>query len=88
MTLEQFYKVLETDMKKNGLSDKIVRLKTKYRHEHNYHYSNELLIVDTDSKNFYSWLYDWDEGQEDVIILEWMNISDIVWMYQVTGNKA
>ena len=69
MTLDEFFKMLENDV----YEDKIVRLAYKYDFEKEYTYSNEILECEN---GHYYWLNDWDEGQTDIKVIGYLNISN------------
>lgn len=73
MKIDEFNKWLKTQ----PLEDKIVCLKYKYSFEDKWTYSNEYLEVDTSIDGCYCWLYDWDEGQQDVEILGCIDVSKL-----------
>ena len=52
----------------------IVKIKMKYDHEMEYSYSNEILIY---TGVGWKWLNDWWEGQQDVQIRGWIEVSDL-----------
>lgn len=70
MKLDNFLKLVST----LPVDDYVVRLKLKYDHEDNYHYSNELLLYD--GLDYY-WDNDWDEGEQDVEVLGYISVSEI-----------
>lgn len=74
MRIDEFNKWLESQ----PLEDKMVRLRYKYSHEDRWTYSNEYLECDMSVKGCYIWLYDWDEGQEDIEILGCVDIDKLV----------
>lgn len=54
----------------------IVKLAYKYKREKEYTISNEILVWDY-YRNKWVWLNDWDEGQEDVKVCEWVFLDDV-----------
>lgn len=76
MTLENFFKYLEDQ---EGVFDKIVRLRYKYSWEKEWTYSNELLLVDFNTRQRlpYIWCNDWNEGQEEVEVLGYIDIDEV-----------
>ena len=75
MTLEEFFDKLYND---RVCEDIIVRLKYKYSHEDEWTYSNEILEYDGNySCGIYCWLNDWDEGQQDVVVLGYIPVDEI-----------
>ena len=73
MTLDEFHKWLE----KQPIEDKLVYMRYKYSWEDKWSYANEYLKVDMSVEGYYIWLYDWDEGQENVEILGCISVDDI-----------
>lgn len=75
MSIKEFFKYLET----KDIETQIVYLRYKYSWEDTWTYSNEILKVDmrVDVDNFYTWISDWNEGQEDVEILGCIAVSDV-----------
>ena len=73
MTLEEFFKKLYSNM---VYEDIIVRLKYKYNYEDEWTYSNEILEYDGNILG-YCWLNDWDEGQQDVVVLGYIPVDEI-----------
>jgi len=71
MTIEEFNKYI----RKQPLQTYIVEIKLKYNHETEYRYTNEILIVENGCD--YVWLQDWNEGEEDVEILNCVALNDI-----------
>ena len=71
MTLEDFFELLENKI----VTDYIVRIKLKYDHEEQYRYTNELLLVDSDMS--YYWNNDWNEGETDVTIVDFIAVDDV-----------
>ena len=74
MTLDEFYKWLE---EQQSIDDKLVHMRYKYSWEDRWTYSNEYLEVDMSVEDYYIWLNDWNEEQEDVEILGCIDISEI-----------
>lgn len=74
MTLKEFSERLESD----SIEDKIVSLRYKYSFEKDWTYSNEILEVDMNVEGNYVWLNDWNEGQEEIEILGYVNVSDVM----------
>lgn len=74
MNEKDFYKCLKGLC---TLSDKIVYMRFKYSWEKDWTYSKEILYVDMSSDDYYVWLNDWDEGQQEVEILGCMSIDDV-----------
>ena len=75
MSINEFAKYLET----KDIETQIVYLRYKYSWEDTWTYSNEILKVDmrVDVDNFYTWISDWNEGQEDIEILGCIAVSDV-----------
>lgn len=75
MTIKEFAKYLKT----KDIETQIVYLRYKYSWEDTWTYSNEILKVDmrVDVDSFYTWMSDWNEGQEDVEILGCIAVSDV-----------
>ena len=71
MTLKEFYKFIED----KPLGDKIVWLKYKYDYEERYDYSCQVLLYE--AANGYSWLNDWYEMQDNVVILGYIDVDQI-----------
>lgn len=74
MEINEFLKYINS---KDHLEDLLVRLRYKYSWEDHYTYSNEVLVLDFEQTDNYIWLNDWDEGQEDVIVLGYIAIDEI-----------
>ncbi len=74
MTIDEFNRYLQT---LPLIEDQIVYLRYKYDWEDEWTYSNEILEVDMNVENFYCWLKDWNEGQQDIEILGCIAVSDI-----------
>lgn len=72
MTLEQFFKKLDT-LPRN---DYIVLLAYKYDWEKEYMVSNEILEY-YGTRDEYVWLNDWNEGQQDVKVLGFINVDEV-----------
>lgn len=66
-----YLKTLET------IEDQLVYMRYKYSWETNWTYAKELLLVDTDESEYYAWLNDWFEGQQDIEILGCIPITEI-----------
>ena len=73
MTLQKFYEYLDTQ---NIIDDRIVYLRYKYSWEDEWTYANEILEVS--AEGYYSWLNDWNEGQQEIEILGCVPVSDIL----------
>lgn len=71
MTLEAFFEIIDNDIYKR---DFIVRIRQKYKHETEWEEMNELLLFEDGQ---YIWLYDWNEGQEDIIVLWYIAVEDV-----------
>jgi len=71
MTIEEFNKYIS----KQPLQKYIVEIKLKYNHETEYRYTNEILTVENGYN--YVWLQDWNEGEEDVEILNCVALNDL-----------
>ena len=72
MSLDEFFNLI-----KDECTDYIVKLAYKYDWEKGYTISNELLEWDY-SMNDYIWEHDWDEGQDDVFVLGFIKVSDVI----------
>lgn len=72
LNLEQFFKRLDREPR----NDYIVRLAYKYNWEKEYTVSNEILEYDGEH-DYYIWLNDWDEGQQDVKVLGYICIDEV-----------
>lgn len=72
MTQEEFYYYCKT----LPFNDYIVKILSKYSHEKVYRKDQVLLSWDPDVKDFV-WDWDWDEGQQDIIIAGIISIDDI-----------
>lgn len=72
MTLDEFFGKLYTNM---IYEDLIVRLKYKYNHEDKWIYSNE--VLEYNSNYGYIWLNDWNEGQQDVVVLGYIPVDEV-----------
>lgn len=75
----QFYEALQKEVenynKRIGyMSNYIVRIGYKYDYEKEYFIDNEYLFCDNGD---YVWLNDWDEGQEDVILIGIISVDDV-----------
>lgn len=75
MSEKEFFDYLKTQ---NDLCDKIVRIRYKRSWEKEWTYSNEVLQVYFNSDTCYEWLDDWYEGQEEVEILGYVDIDNIL----------
>lgn len=73
MTLQEFHEHLNTQ----DIEDKIVYMRYKYSWEDEWTYTNEILEVDMSVDEYYIWVNDWNEGQEEVEILGCISVSDI-----------
>ena len=73
MTRDQFFAKLD-DLPRDHY---IVKLAYKYSSEREYYISNELLEYEGDYTDSYVWVNDWDEGQQDVIVLGFAAVSDV-----------
>ena len=75
MSIKEFFKHLET----KDIETQIVYLRYKYSWEDTWTYSNEILKVDmrVNADEFYTWMNDWNEGQEDIEILGCIAVSDV-----------
>ena len=73
ITLDEFFKQIDNMPERGTL---IVRLKYKYEWEKNYEIQNEILEWDG-TLSEYVWLNDWDEGQTDVIVLNYEFLDNI-----------
>ena len=73
MNVEEFMEHLKT----KPIETQIVYLRYKHSWEDTWTYSNQILEVDMDEKDFYIWNSDWNEGQEDVEILGCVAVSDV-----------
>jgi len=71
MTIEEFNEYI----RKQPLQTYIVEIKLKYQYEKEYRYTNEILRVENGCD--YVWLQDWNEGEEDVEILNCVALNDI-----------
>lgn len=86
MTLEEFHDYLKT----LPVEDQVVYLRYKYSFEDEWTYSNELLCVDMNVEDFYVWLRDWREGEEDVEVLGCIALSDVnvpTFEWRIWDNK-
>lgn len=72
MTLDELFKLVD-----GTCDDYIVRLRYKYTHENEYTVRNELLTVEDPYTFSHTWLYDWYEGQQDVIVDGYIKVSDV-----------
>lgn len=72
--LQAFYK---TVYEKYHFDDLLVFMRYKYDFETEWNYSNQLFLFESDDIG-HVWQRDWDEGQQDVEILAFMRIDDIV----------
>lgn len=85
MTLDDFkHKVTRSE-----IGSKIVRIRLKYSFETDWRYINELYLYDPESglpHSEYVWENDWWEGEEDVEILGFINISDVKIPEEKGGN--
>ncbi len=68
MTLEEFIAKWPLEPWKTY----IIRIAYKYSDEINYTVSNE---VASTTENMIEWLNDWNEGQQDIIVLGWCDID-------------
>lgn len=59
------------------LDDMLILIGYKYKHEKNFTYSIEYLSVDFNSPTNFTWLNDWDEGQEEVVYLGFIEVDKI-----------
>lgn len=75
-TYEKFMQRLTSQMER---TDYIIRLGTRYSGEKDYTYSNEVLVYDGDDT--FQWLNDWDEGQDDVIVVGYIPVAEISELY-------
>jgi len=73
MTINEFNEWLLSQ----PIMDKLVRVRYKYSSNVNWVYSIEYLMVDLHSEDLYAWLYDWDEGQQDIEVLGCIDVKDI-----------
>lgn len=74
MSREDFNDYLKT---LDVIEDQLVYMRYKYSWETDWTYSKEILIVDTNESEYYVWLNDWFEGQENIEILGCIPISEI-----------
>lgn len=79
MKKDQFYEVLDKEIEKYNkrlgyVSNYIVRIGYKYDYEKEYVIDNEYLFWDNGD---YTWLNDWDEGQDDVILKGIISIDHV-----------
>lgn len=72
MTLEEFYKDIENE----PLENKIVLLRYKHPDENNWTHSKELLVIDIGGDK-YTWFGDWNDGEVDVVVLAFINVTDV-----------
>ena len=72
--LQAFYKTVH---EKYYFDDLLVFMRYKYDFETEWNYSNQLFLFESDDIG-HVWQRDWDEGQQDVEILAFMRIDDIV----------
>ena len=86
MILDEFFKKLYSDA---IYEDLIVRLKYKYTHEDKWIYSNE--ILEYNANYGYMWLNDWNEGQQDVVVVGFVPVDkiekDIIKLERRTNNE-
>ena len=61
-------------MKDIRCEEYIVHMAKRYQPTEDYHHSYEVCCVD--EAGDITWFNDWDEGQEDVIILGWCTVTD------------
>lgn len=73
-TLEEFYKMVED---KEIYGDLIVRLAYKYDYEEKYEVSNEVGCYNHQADCF-DWFNDWDEGQQDVYVLGFIKVDNVI----------
>lgn len=57
-------------------TDYIVQIKLKYNHEIGYRYETTLLLYDCNLDAFV-WYDDFDEGEEDIRISDYMDINEV-----------
>lgn len=66
-------------LKDQPLADRLLYIRYKYHFETKWTYSNEILVADieTNPANYYVYLNDWYEGQENIEILGCQTIDSI-----------
>lgn len=74
MSTEDFSNYLKT---LEVIEDQLVYMRYKYSCETDWTYANEILMVDTDAPDYFVWLNDWFEGQENIEILGCIPITEI-----------
>lgn len=74
MSIEDFDNYLKT---LEVIEDQLVYMRYKYSWETNWTYSKEILLADMDAPEYYAWLNDWFEGQENIEILGCIPIDEI-----------
>lgn len=75
MTLERFYEWLRT-VTVTGGGSMIVKINYKYDCESCYTETNEIMTWDYHT-NTWIWESDWNEGQEDIIIIGYTWLEDV-----------
>lgn len=55
----------------------IIRLGYKYDWEDNYYYSNEYIYPDPDTLAMWIWDNDWNEGQNDIVVVDYIKLDDV-----------
>lgn len=58
----------------------IVRLKYRYSWEKEWTYTNEILVYELATDTFI-WEDDWDEGQDEVVVLGYCPVSELKYFY-------
>ena len=74
MNLKEFGDAIR---KEEYRTDYIVQLKYKYPWEKEYTVENVYLQYEA-NHDCWSWLYDWDEGYDDVEVLKYVSIDDVL----------
>ena len=72
MDLTELYRKLRLE----PYTDYIVRIRYRYLFEDKWTYDNSILTYDIETDTF-TWLDDWNEGQEDVEVLGYCPVSEL-----------
>ena len=78
--VDMFCDMLENDIYSEFFCDVlIVKIKYKYDHEKEWTISNEILEPNFGHSigDVWSWLNDWDEGQQQKYVIGWIPLSDV-----------
>ena len=78
LTVDDFCEMLDTWEMPKTSDVLIVMLKYKYDHDREWTYSNEIMEMRIGNSDYvWTWLNDWNEGQQQAFVLGWIELSDI-----------